>query len=1296
MPSASKQVTPTYASNTDINMQHSEVIPDTQMGSTAIEVSSKGKTVAVDQRMKNTSQKSLSNTFQMGPFVNRSITLMIFDVGPVQKHPTQMENGFPIILKKVTTQNVTVAASITEQTSTEPDYAQLCTPITNLGELPDIDLSTFSLNTQPILYSFGSYNVTADSSLGSNDVRNNSPLNASGSSLNSSQSSSQNGDGSNASLGGGSGSSTQHGTLEDLEKNLQNKELSMLCRNVNPDINFISETKMGKDMAARKLKNMGFPCTCNVPSVGRSGGLYPQTLLLGTTVSTNYSPIDESVFVIGSPAYKLKSKLLSAKKGLRDWNKSSFGNIQTDISTIRKDFLELQISDPTDSIITARLKTILEYLYTLEELYWKDTSREVWLIEGDRNTPYFHRVTLFRRKRNAISWIKDSSNAILTHRDSIWNSFLDYFKNLYSSQPQQFQDEILNDLPVKFSAEDNDTLNLLPAVGEIKNVVFQMGGKKTPGPDCFTGLFYQNHWDILGEAVVDMTQTCFRTGHIAKVFNHTNIALIPKVPLAELVSQYKPLGLCNFIYKILSKTLANRLKPFMNNIISQNQSAFIPKRSISDNILLANEAIYSVNHNDKVEGTASIKLDMSKAYDKLEWSFLEKVLRKMDLAENWIKLINQCVSTISYSVLLNGSPTGFFQPERGLRQGDPLSPYIYIICVEDLSSYIDSLQRNETLKGIKICKNAPEMTHLLFADDSLLFSSATTENFTVIKGCLQKYCLASRQEINFDKSDILFSRKIPEHRKALLANILDIQSRDLGEKYLVTPTILKASRIQTYMGILQAMDARITVWLHKLLSQAARTTLVKHIGQAIPLKAELNNLAMLARNAWKIIENPDCMLAKILKVRYFPRTDFLNANCPDKFSWTWKCLHAIKELIKPFFSWIVGDGKFIGPWCDKWIPNLGSGTPNPPTPQDPSIKVDYFIDNHTITLNVSRLFTHFDDASAKNIVTIPLSQHCTPNRRDWDLSKNGKFSLKSAYLGLRGINASPCKNLWLHIWKTRVPHRIQLFLWEAAKTALPARTVIHTRMPMHSVECPDARILMKTLCILCLCVLLLLRLPDDAQQLFVAILWFLWTSRNNLVFRNVSENHKYVIERAREMLLTRKNTSVATLSYPIALNHKWMPPLVGWIKCNTDGDFDNIYGDNGVGYVMRNSTSKASFCAAVVFEVSSAEEAEARAIWGVLKKAVEQKMTHIIIQSDAKKLVEQFSLGSFDGDSRTNAILKDIQLFASNLIACIFSFQPRICNTVDHELAQWAKRKKTSMYWSMLPAWLDPAVEGDY
>ncbi|XP_026458965.1 uncharacterized protein LOC113359570 [Papaver somniferum] len=239
------------------------------------------------------------------------------------------------------------------------------------------------------------------------------------------------------------------------------------------------------------------------------------------------------------------------------------------------------------------------------------------------------------------------------------------------------------------------------------------------------------------------------------------------------------------------------------------------------------------------------------------------------------------------------------------------------------------------------------------------------------------------------------------------------------------------------MGILQAIDARISIWLHKLLSQVVRTTLIKHIGQAIPIfqmgaflipkylyeqmdshlckfwwgetldpkdrklhllgwdilcspkaegglgfrKAELNNLAMLSRNAWRILENPNCLLATVLKAKYFPKTDFLNVKCTAKCSWTWKCLHAIKELIKPFISWIVGDGQFIDPWCDKWIPSQGSATPNPLVPPDPSIKVAYFIDSQSRSWDVSRLNTHFDNASVQKIISIPLSHLCTPDKR---------------------------------------------------------------------------------------------------------------------------------------------------------------------------------------------------------------------------------------------------------------------------------------------------------------------------
>ncbi|XP_026459784.1 uncharacterized protein LOC113360491 [Papaver somniferum] len=220
------------------------------------------------------------------------------------------------------------------------------------------------------------------------------------------------------------------------------------------------------------------------------------------------------------------------------------------------------------------------------------------------------------------------------------------------------------------------------------------------------------------------------------------------------------------------------------------------------------------------------------------------------------------------------------------------------------------------------------------------------------------------------------------------------------------------------------------------------------------------------------------------------------------------------------------------------------------------------------------------------------------------------------------------------------------------------------------------------------------RLPDEAQCLFVTIMWSLWTSRNNLIFQNLKENHVAVLARARDMLLTRKPCLIVSPNTSVSLCDKWMPPSFGWIKCNTDGAYDDITGANGAGYMMRDFSSKASFCASLVFEVKSSEEAEARAIWAVLKKTLEQMLTHIIVESDAKSLIDHFSASLFDGDSRTGAILKDIQFFSSKLVACVFNFQPRVCNYVAHELVQWTKTNNTSMYWFVPPVWLLPTVEG--
>jgi hypothetical protein len=210
-------------------------------------------------------------------------------------------------------------------------------------------------------------------------------------------------------------------------------------------------------------------------------------------------------------------------------------------------------------------------------------------------------------------------------------------------------------------------------------------------------------------------------GEMPESWNDTVIALIPKVKNPKKVTELRPISLYNVIYKLISKVLANRLKVFLPEIISPTQSAFVPGRLISDNILIAYELTHHILNRKKGEkGFAAIKLDMSKAYDRVEWSFLGQMMEKLGFCQRWIQLIMKCVSTVSYRIKVNGALSESFEPERGLRQGDPLSPYLFLLCAEGFSALLAKAEEDGLISGVKICRNAPSISHLLFVDDSLI------------------------------------------------------------------------------------------------------------------------------------------------------------------------------------------------------------------------------------------------------------------------------------------------------------------------------------------------------------------------------------------------------------------------------------------------------------------------------------------------------------------------------------------------------------------------------------------------
>jgi hypothetical protein len=251
--------------------------------------------------------------------------------------------------------------------------------------------------------------------------------------------------------------------------------------------------------------------------------------------------------------------------------------------------------------------------------------------------------------------------------------------------------------------------------------------------------------------------------------NRTNIALIPKVKNPTRVTEFRPISLCNVMYKVISKVLANRLKKILPLIISPVQSVFIPGRLITDNVLVAYEMLHTIHTRmrDK-KGFMAVKLDMSKAYDRVEWGFLKTIMSKLGFDQRWIDLIMISVTTVQYVIVANGQPCGSIIPGKGLRQGDLISPYLFLLCAEALSSMLMKANEDDVLTRVPTSKRGPRISHLFFVDDSLLFSRSTRSQWQSMTNVLRRYEEALGQHLNSDKTSIFFSKNLAMEDKEVI------------------------------------------------------------------------------------------------------------------------------------------------------------------------------------------------------------------------------------------------------------------------------------------------------------------------------------------------------------------------------------------------------------------------------------------------------------------------------------------------------------------------------------------------
>ena len=536
----------------------------------------------------------------------------------------------------------------------------------------------------------------------------------------------------------------------------------------------------------------------------------------------------------GTPMFRFTRKLRTIKSELKIWSRAKFSNFRTQVdkNTAKLQLIESRlITNPHSHRLNDwhfRLLKQRDKLLLFNKRYWGKLARKKWLVDSDRNSRYFHQYAKMRNRKCSILRIRDASGIWIEDIHVIRQHFIQEFTKRFTSA--RLSSARLNGTlssPV-VTSEENDLLIRPVSDSEIHNAVFQLDPHKAPGSDGFGASFFQDHWVVIKEHLCAAIKDFFRSGKLLKEVNHTLITLIPKVANPETTAHFRPISLCNTVYKIVAKILVNRMKPILQRIVHPAQSAFIPGRTIHDNILIAHEVVNKFKHMKGKKGYVALKLDMEKAYDRIEWDFLLNSLNQLGFHDNWIQWIKECISTVSYSLIINNEPHGFFKPSRGLRQGDPLSPYLFTLCMDVLARRLYDLSLNpKSGLGIKIAPAAIRLPCLLFADDSLLFCKATSQACKTLKAVLDLFCTQSGQLVNFHKSRIMFSNNTRNNDKQVVGGIFNIpHSSSLGH-YLGCSMFQGRPATELFQTLTTKASAKLDNWKAKCFSKAGRIVLIQ-------------------------------------------------------------------------------------------------------------------------------------------------------------------------------------------------------------------------------------------------------------------------------------------------------------------------------------------------------------------------------------------------------------------------------------------------------------------------------------
>ncbi|KAK9063215.1 hypothetical protein SSX86_017085 [Deinandra increscens subsp. villosa] len=741
----------------------------------------------------------------------------------------------------------------------------------------------------------------------------------------------------------------------------------------------------------------------------------------------------------GPADINLLRKLAYLRSRLRDWFKDTSTAEKLEEITLRTEkeeldrMMETKDLEESDVWIWSECKVALESIELHKARDLRQKSRVKWTSLGDENSNFFHSVVNGRKAQNSIpgvlidgAWVTKPS---LVKRE-VFQFYRSLFKEHHTCRPKLLCSGIKK-------LDDEDRVSLVETFSrqEIKEAVFECGSNKAPGPDGFNFRFVKRFWRFFEEDFFNIMKEFHDKGVINQGCGSSFITLIPKVKSPMGLKDYRPITLIGMISKVISKILANRIKRVMGKIISEAQSAFLSDRFILDGPLMVNEILAWLNKRKKK--AFLLKIDFEKAYDNVNWNFLLSIMSQMGFPQRWCDWIKGiCVSSRA-AVLVNGSPTFEFQCEKGLRQGDPLSPFLFLIVMEALSSILDKARDLEIFKGIQV---GAKMTRIKSWD-------------SVVDTIRNRLASWKVRHLSIGG------------RLILLKSVLE----SLPVYYL---SLYKAP-----IAVLDSMETimRRFLWagpsLENKISWVAWDTVTTPMskgGLGLSKIQEVNN-ALLLKWTWRFKKEGNSLWKKIILGCHGSSRPWSLLPCNASSSGCWKFIVKVGENKLPngrslnsFFVGTLGDGKCINFWGDNWLlvdplrityPNLFKLEKNKWAKVSDRInnldgnKIltwEWRVEPHTHE-QVSELFDllqHLFDSVS----------HGGQDRWKWTKEKDGQFTVSSAKR-LMSSNYVGDGSLGIK-WKGWVPLKCKVLAWRIARNRIPTIAELLKRgVPFQQTDC---------------------------------------------------------------------------------------------------------------------------------------------------------------------------------------------------------------------------------------------------